>query len=343
MVLLSNFFLSSFHYLDVSVFFVDNDFKLQSRTLAVKPLANESHDAEFVLSQFELVLEEYKMSSTESISVISDQGSNMTGCLGLSSKYPRDDCFCHLISTVVKRVLFKVKRQRDGHSSSVYKYQEKAPSVFKLNNASFKLCEHLKRTGCNKNLPQTTKKAFEVRWTSLYTMLFSSHKVYKEIKHLCNINDTLSWLQGIDADLLKELVNLLEPFKNATEILEQYKQPTIHLVIYCRNGLVEHLQKDSTDSAPIKKYLLEKLNYIYKWKIKPLHVAAALLDPIQKRVLISKMGCCLEQIEDGKKYLKETMLKIPHGREERFSQISSQARKKNKLSNSMDSLLRMRS
>lgn len=304
----------------------------------MKPLPFESHDAEFVLAQFELVLAEYKINDSNSISIISDQGPNMVGCLGLTSKYSREDCYCHLLATVIKRVLFKVKRQRDGRSTSVYKYIEQAPSVFKLIDAAFKLCEHLKRTHCNKDLPQTTKKAFEVRWSSLYTMLNSIHSVYKEIKHLCTINNTLHWLQGIDADLLKEMVSLLEPFKEVTEILEKYKEPTIHQIIYCRNGIVEHLKQEQTDSVAIKaikECLMEELNF--KWPIKPLHVAAAILDPFQKRVLISKMGCSQEQIEEGKQYLKEVISKVPHERGE-CNLVTLQPRKKYKISKSMDSL-----
>jgi hypothetical protein len=127
-------------------------------------------------------------------------------------------------------------------------------------------------------------------------------------------------------ELLDELIRLLHYFKLASKSLEPFNTPTLHLVGMWLAKLKAHLQRqdepvtvngangekmtipaDSENIAPIKVRLFEQLDE--KFFFKPLHVAVAYLDPLQKNRL-KDYGFTQELIDQGLVYLKDIMRKV---------------------------------
>lgn len=135
-------------YLDVNLFYIDNSFNHHARAVACKPLPLERHTALFVLEQFAEVLNEYNIPESHLITTISNQGSNMVGVEGLSSRFGHYDCLCHLLSTIIRHVLVKKKLyDAEGKSYQGFQYYNNAPSIFKLIDKAHRLVDHFKRAG----------------------------------------------------------------------------------------------------------------------------------------------------------------------------------------------------
>jgi hypothetical protein len=132
--------------------------------------------------------------------------------------------------------------------------------------------------------------------------------------------------EKIFEELLDELIRLLHYFKLASKSLEPFNTPTLHFVGMWLAKLKAHLQPrdepitvngangekmtipvDSENIAPIKVRLLNQLEE--KFFLKPLHVAAAYLDPLQKNRL-KDYGFTQELIDQGLVYLKDIMRKV---------------------------------
>jgi hypothetical protein len=132
--------------------------------------------------------------------------------------------------------------------------------------------------------------------------------------------------EKIFEELLDEFIRLLHYFKLASKSLESFNTPTLHLVGMWLAKLKAHLQPrnepvtvkgasgkkmtipaDNEDIAPIKVRLLEQLEE--KFFLKPLHAAAAYLDPLQKNRL-KDYGFTQKLIDQGLVYIKDIMRKV---------------------------------
>jgi hypothetical protein len=72
----------------------------------------------------------------------------MTGEEGICKKCARIDCCCHLISTILKRVLYKAKmKDEQGNDVRKYRYFGDSPDVYHLIDGCSKLVDHVKRSG----------------------------------------------------------------------------------------------------------------------------------------------------------------------------------------------------
>jgi hypothetical protein len=127
----------------------------------------------------------------------------MTGCQGLRKFYSRYDCLCHIISTIVKRVLSKTTTIEKGCTKAPhYKYYTRAKQIFNLIDACHKLTRYFKKSACNNLLNHTLKQSQETRWNSILYMLKSILLEYETIVQVCaNKNKT-----NLLADISKELL-----------------------------------------------------------------------------------------------------------------------------------------
>ena len=111
-------------------------------------------------------------------------------------------------------------------------------------------------------------------------MLQSIRDAYADLQQVLGQRGELHLLYGIKADLLNDLINLLEPFDQATWLLSADSQPTIHLVQPTFIRLQRHLQPDPVDSDPISSLKEKLLNKLYaKFGIQPLHEPATFPSP----------------------------------------------------------------
>jgi hypothetical protein len=91
-------------------------------------------------------------------------------------------------------------------------------------------------------------------------------------------------MAGIERNLLKELVDFLKVFKDASDELEASKTVTLHMVVPWFYRLQGHCHIDnSKDSEPMTKIKARAALFIEsKFKIDSLHLLATVLNPKMK-------------------------------------------------------------
>ncbi len=250
--------------------------------------------------------------------VKSDAAGNNRGAEGMSSQFELDLCYCHRISIVINYVLRKQTRQVDGvKQAPVYFFYNESPFVYDTIDASKELVTYMKHTKLNKQLKNKMKQDVATRFDDLLIMLQSVSVELDESTELLKKRKQEDRSEKIFEELLDELIRLLHYFKLASKSLEPFNTPTIHLVGMWLAKLKAHLQPrdepvivngangekmtipaDNENIAPIKVRLL-----------KPLHVVAAYLDPLQKNRL-KDYGFTQELIDQGLVYLKDIMRKV---------------------------------
>lgn len=90
-------------FLGVTGTLIDNDWKLQTYTLAVRQL-NTEHTADNIASAISEVLEEYTINVEKIVSITTDRAANMLAAVG-NLDVPSVPCFAHAINTVVTKTL----------------------------------------------------------------------------------------------------------------------------------------------------------------------------------------------------------------------------------------------
>ena len=142
------------------------------------------------------------------------------------------------------------------------------------------LVTYMTRSGLNAGLMKKLVQQVETRWNSKLAMLKSVAEAFPELlEEFGSKKEVRDRLLKIDVDVLKELVRILEPFREASEILQAEKVPTLHLVVKCSNKLRRGLREgpdDSLDVQLVKKRLSENIDRL---RVEPLHLAAHVLQP----------------------------------------------------------------
>ncbi len=300
-------------FLSVTIHFIDDLWHLHDRTLQVDAFPNVSHTGSAILNEFNLVVEPYcsyelasgitVKASNEQLIVVTDSASNNHSVDGLPSQYKWVPCSDHKIGTVISTVLSKRTMSIDGKKSApFYEFQDKAPEIFEMITRCKELVAYFKKSGLNSMLAPKLKQEIATRWYGLLTMLESIRIQFQECRTLLlsKGGKKEKKIDVVEHDLLVEIVRLLSLFKTATLALECFKTPTLHLVAYWRNRLLEHCEAvtdaneiadndgnikeiippDSEDLVTIKLLIQKQIKS--KWSLCKLHVMASLLDPRQK-------------------------------------------------------------
>jgi NTP pyrophosphatase (non-canonical NTP hydrolase) len=198
--------------------------------------------------------------------------------------------------------------------------------VYDTIDASKEVVTYMKQTKLNKQLKNRMKQDVATRFDGFLIMLQSMSAELDESIELLKKRKQEDRADKIFEELLDELIRLLHYFKLASKSVEPFNTPTLHLVGMWLAKLKAHLQPqdepvtvngangkkmtipaDNENIAPIKVRLLERLEE--KFFLKPLHVAAAYLDPLQKNRL-KDYGFTQELIDQGLVYLKDIMRKV---------------------------------
>ena len=318
-------------YISVTAHYIDEEFTLFDRTLHVKPVRDESHTAVMVLDEFKEALDIFGIKDLvfDRITVVADCGSNIVAEDGISSEFDLLGCIDHKISNCLTYVLNKTTKQVDGKKSKpFYRYLDEPnmAALYTLIDACKSLVAYFKKSNLQSRLSKTLKQENATRWNSLYHCLLSVSEMLIEVIDLLKQKDALRKVASISETCLKHLIDLLAPFQKATLDLEQFKEPTLHKVVFWRFQLLKHLQvvmndvinddgtvRMSKDSPSIIacKYLLTPLVQ-EKMELNVLHVVATLLDPVMKNHM-RKMEVPEALVTKAKAKLRELMHSIGTG------------------------------
>ena len=177
-------------------------------------------------------------------------------------------CAAHNINLVLSHAFDEMPRQ--------FVYE----TIDETMQSCAELVTFMKRSGLNAKLRKRLVQQVETRWNSKLAMLRSVAEAFPELlEEFGTKKEVKDRLLKIDLDLLKELVRILEPFREASELLQAEKTPTLHLVVKCANKLRRCLREDPTDTLDVqlvKKWLAKN---VHRLRVEPLHLAAHALQP----------------------------------------------------------------
>jgi hypothetical protein len=258
--------------------------------------------------------------------VKSDATSNNNRMEGMSSQFELDLCYCHRLPTCISYVLRKQTRVvGDVKQSATYFFYEESELVFDTIDDAKALVTYMKKMFLNKKLNNKMKQDMVTCFDGLFIMQSMAAKLTTSIE-LLEKRKQEECAECIIEALLIELIRLLHYFKLASKSLEPNLMPTIHLVGMWFAKLTTHLQLqvepvtvdgadgekvtivvDNDEIGPIKALLLGQFKE--KYFLKPVHIAVAYLDPLQKNRMLD-CGFIQELIDHGLLYLKDIMCKV---------------------------------
>jgi len=207
-----------------------------------------------------------------------------------------------------------------------YLFYEESELVFDTIDDAKALIIYMKKTFLNNKLNNKMKQDVMTHFDDLLMMLQSvAAELAMSIK-LLKKKKQEECAECIIKPPLIELIRLMHYFKLASKSLESFLTPTIHLVGMWFAKLTAHLQfrvepitvdgadgekvtitANSDEIGPIKALLLSQLKE--KYFLKPLHITATYLDPLQKNRLLD-YGFTQELIYHDLLYLKDIMHKV---------------------------------
>ena len=106
-----------------------------------------------------------------------------------------------------------------------------------------------------------------IRWLSLINLLQSIVRLYKATQRVFVMQ---SKFNGIDEDILKQLIRLLKPFKHVLKILQSTNTPSLYMVLICTlmlkkavasfDEMMKYQVESSTNDSPdIENDIVEEI------------------------------------------------------------------------------------
>ena len=274
-------------YLSLTAHFITGDWEMKSYTLCTQDIEGR-HTAENITAVAISMQEEWKIAE-KLIGVVHDNASNMHASASLleNLKYSVS-CAAHTLQLAIKDALDTV-----GKFTDMIKKSSKIVQHFHHSNlATFALLEAQKQY----KLPELKLiQSCPTRWNSTFSMCDrlvrnreAIHAVLSNRK-ITKLNVALKLEMALsDWEVLGEIIEILEPFNLATEVLCSETKVTISLVLPIIHGLINnHLNDINMDTVEAKEFKnilrtsLARRFDIYSYS-ESAHQIACFLDPRSK-------------------------------------------------------------
>ncbi|XP_054725566.1 E3 SUMO-protein ligase ZBED1-like [Anastrepha obliqua] len=262
-------------FIAFTVHYLDTDWKFQSRILFATEYEyydeNEgttNNTAENIIGAIGDKFEELHLEKDllKQITFTTDQKPNI---IEACHNYSRINCVADVLNLILK------------HTFDKETLKSCAPNVFKLITTGKSLVKYLELV----EVETSVKQECCFRWNTQFDMLCAIHKNFNVIEEILET----SWyhLTKIEKDL-QRVINILEPFKSASLILEEENNATIHLVLLHMHILKEKLLKllNEKSNNGIPAIVENCLQNIFNEKFCPdkIHKIAAFLWPEYKQL-----------------------------------------------------------
>ena len=245
-------------FCSVTAHFTGEDFKLKRIVPAIKFFGTGRHTSENIAEVLKEEIKQIKGSDDLNICLVSDSAAPMVKMRDILKERGVIDqafgCTLHTIQNAIK----DANKSTKGVAITMTKAKKIIKHVRKSNLAANRLQKACSKAGhkCLK-----LKKCIDIRWNSEYfaferllyhqecfEMMDRNQELEKISKHILNRNN---WR------ILKALVQILEPVKVVTKILESQSEPTINRVVECLFDIDEGLKEkidDPENPAVTKAY-----------------------------------------------------------------------------------------
>lgn len=268
------------HYIGMNVHFITKGV-LNEATLFVKELDEMCANADNIHVEIINMLDIYGI-DINNIIFVSDRGGEIIAAL--KDYGDRLNCAAYMLKNIVDEMLKKI-----GDHNPVKSLLKKCRE----------LVTYTKKSTIQSHLPNALKNEVPSRWNATLFMLNSIKKAQEtnDLMEFLESKDKSDLLTSIDNDLLDELVELFNPFLDATLHFETKTNATIHYVALYRIDLAEHLAASLDDSPAISEMKVHGLAYLEeKWILDNVHKKAVFFHPKLKN---------LNMFQDGDSLIEE--------------------------------------
>ncbi|KAL7638100.1 UNVERIFIED_CONTAM: hypothetical protein RMT77_011725 [Armadillidium vulgare] len=262
-------------YISMTLHYIDEEWTLVNKVLFTFRFHEEQKSYENIRYKIKdrfskIGIDDFEKKLVQKPTFITDQEPNIIKAF---QDYCKLNCYSYIINSILCQTLEEDYLEKNAQEIQRIILQSKALVIYlKENESEIKL-----------------KHAFhlheiEAKWDSRFGMLKSILDQYLDIEDFVK-KKKLKYLENISKDDLQELVNFLEPFKEATDALENENSPTIQLVLLCRLKLCEHLKASKEDSINLKDLKERAKKYLEEeYHIFPIHKISLFLCPNFRRL-----------------------------------------------------------
>ena len=275
-------------YIDVTAHFITN-FKIESKLLDTIYFP-ERHTADNILDKLDTVLDFYQLNLKETkVYIITDNATNyMSAFRRVSTLITPIPCFAHTLQLAINDSLKEVP----GLKANL-KLGDEIVAFYRRSVVGF---QNLKSNQSKMGLRERKLiPSVPTRWNSEYD---KEKRLIENMKPLmismveCKITSSRTIEQWEE---MKELINILEPFKKATEVLSGESYPTLSSVIPILHGIITFLDRLDENLHSASGHLLVtflKSNLAIRFpdnlaSSEP-HILSKIIDPRFKDVLLDE-------------------------------------------------------
>ncbi|KAK4322167.1 hypothetical protein Pmani_007078 [Petrolisthes manimaculis] len=282
-------------YITVTAHYILPRWSLQSCVLETARLKKE-HTAENIADEIRRVCNEWDVLH-KACCIVTDNGANIVAAVTKCLQIKQVPCFAHTLNLVVQSAI--------KNSEEVRKVREKVKAIVTFFHHSVKASDKLAEKQEEKGL-QKKKLITDVdtRWNSIYYMLERFDEQYEVITTtLCLLGKHQMCLSSDELETVKNTVQVLEPFEEATREMSAEKITTLSKII----PLIRALQDCTVTRKASIFSLCDELQKQFTKKFTGMeanfHIAAGtLLDPRFKKVPFADSG--------NSKMIEERLIKI---------------------------------
>lgn len=225
---------TSKNYLRLTLYYIDQTWLLKDKVLSTIQLDNSSSDKNINTTVIK-ILRKYDLEEffPKLIYVTSDGvASSLQDVTYLKSTV-------HILNAILEHA-FDVNNVEDN---------KVVIDLKKLIIAAKSLVTYFEQSNLQYYLPKPLNASTEISWYRLHNMLESIYSQYDAIKDVLSERSEEHRMDNLDIQLVENIVQFLQLFKEATHALEPSSKPTLHLPIVWLSRLERHLQPLVTDHA----------------------------------------------------------------------------------------------
>jgi hypothetical protein len=268
------------HYLDLTVFFIAENFELRHQILHCGEFSEAQKSAENIRKVVLNWLAEVGISEADllckSVPCTTDLGSNFVAAFKTDLRF---DCMDHRLHTVLQTAWDRLEKSDDF---------ELGREARDFRKSCHELVEFSKRAALS-GLECSLKRDVVTRWNSFLSQLDSIQANYQCLFNILVPRGCAHLITRINKILLNQLIPFLSAFKEASDLLEQDSVPTLQHVPIVYYDLKNACEPDFDSETleildhPLlqvfKQNVLDTIEEKIAPKIKVQHYMATFLDP----------------------------------------------------------------
>ena len=227
-------------YLDAHAFWIDTNFELKHRILAVRHFGIERHTSENTANAVIAIFSEYNIDPCK-VTATTDHGASMVAAFNALHDTGRLDCMAYRLHTC-----FSLMWSR---ACSV------KPELLQYDTASAALAKYCNQAaGVQEQLRVSVKKgSTSRRWQGLIDQTHTIKESYEDLVRILSgpHRDRAMLIVSVNCKLNAEILDFMEPFRKLFETLQYNAKPTINCAVLTYYKAMALSQWSASDSPVI--------------------------------------------------------------------------------------------